>query len=134
MSEITVAAIQMKMTAQPAENIARAEALVREAAVQGVQIVLLPELFDLRLGLSTEPFGQPLRLHKDLGSSGRSGGLLLILGHLHAPILARVGERSHLGCVGLSRGLRTALRPGIRAPRRCAWLRAPRADAAALRG
>ena len=46
MSEITVAAIQMKMTAQPAENIARAEALVREAAVQGVQIVLLPELFE----------------------------------------------------------------------------------------
>ena len=46
MSEITVAAIQMKMTALPAENIARAEALVREAAGQGAQIVLLPELFE----------------------------------------------------------------------------------------
>lgn len=46
MSEITVAAIQMKMTAQPVENIARAEALVREAAEQGAQIVLLPELFE----------------------------------------------------------------------------------------
>ena len=46
MSEITVAAIQMKMTAHPAENIARAEALVREAAGQGAQIVLLPELFE----------------------------------------------------------------------------------------
>ena len=46
MSEITVAAIQMRMNAQPAENIARAEALVREAAGQGAQIVLLPELFE----------------------------------------------------------------------------------------
>ena len=46
MSEITVAAIQMKMTAQPTENLARAEALVREAADKGAQIVLLPELFE----------------------------------------------------------------------------------------
>jgi len=46
MSEITVAAIQMKMSAFPAENIARAEAFVREAAKQGAQIVLLPELFE----------------------------------------------------------------------------------------
>ena len=46
MSEITVAAVQMKMTALPVENIARAEALVREAAGQGAQIVLLPELFE----------------------------------------------------------------------------------------
>ena len=46
MSEITIAAIQMQMTAQPAENIARAEALVRESAGQGAQIVLLPELFE----------------------------------------------------------------------------------------
>ena len=46
MSEITVAAIQMKMTALPAENIAHAETLVREAAGQGAQIVLLPELFE----------------------------------------------------------------------------------------
>lgn len=46
MSEITVAAIQMKMSANPAENIAHAEALVREAAGQGAQIVLLPELFE----------------------------------------------------------------------------------------
>ena len=46
MSEITVAAVQMKMSANPAENIAHAEALVREAAGQGAQIVLLPELFE----------------------------------------------------------------------------------------
>ena len=46
MSEITVAAIQMKMSQLPVENIAHAEALVREAAEQGAQIVLLPELFE----------------------------------------------------------------------------------------
>ncbi len=46
MSEITVAAIQMKMTADPAENLAHAEALVREAAQNGANIALLPELFE----------------------------------------------------------------------------------------
>ena len=46
MSETTVAAIQMKMSANPAENLKRAEVLVREAAAQGAQIVLLPELFE----------------------------------------------------------------------------------------
>ena len=46
MSEITVAAIQMKMSALPEENITHAEALVREAAQKGAQIVLLPELFE----------------------------------------------------------------------------------------
>jgi len=46
MSETTGAAIQMKMSANPAENLARAEQLVREAAAQGAQIVLLPELFE----------------------------------------------------------------------------------------
>lgn len=46
MSETRVAAIQMRMTALPSENLARAEALVREAAKKGAQIVLLPELFE----------------------------------------------------------------------------------------
>ncbi len=46
MSEITVAAVQMKMSANPVENIAHAEALVRDVAGQGAQIVLLPELFE----------------------------------------------------------------------------------------
>lgn len=46
MSEVTVAAIQMKMEQDPAENLARAESLVREAAAKGANIVLLPELFE----------------------------------------------------------------------------------------
>lgn len=46
MSEVTVAAVQMKMSSDPAENLSYAEALVREAAANGANIVLLPELFE----------------------------------------------------------------------------------------
>ena len=46
MSEVTVAAVQMKMSNDPAENLGHAEALVREAAARGANIVLLPELFE----------------------------------------------------------------------------------------
>jgi N-carbamoylputrescine amidase len=40
--------IQMKIGANLSENVAKAEALVREAAAQGAKIVLLPELFENR--------------------------------------------------------------------------------------
>ncbi len=46
MSETVVAAIQMKMTNDPAENLARAETWIREATARGANIVLLPELFE----------------------------------------------------------------------------------------
>ena len=46
MSKTTVAAVQMMMTANPNDNLAHAEAFVREAAKRGAQIVLLPELFE----------------------------------------------------------------------------------------
>lgn len=46
MSKITVAAVQMCMTDDPAENLANAEGFVRKAALKGAQIVLLPELFE----------------------------------------------------------------------------------------
>ncbi len=46
MSEIIVAAIQMKMCVDPAQNIAHAAEKVREAAGQGAQVILLPELFE----------------------------------------------------------------------------------------
>ena len=42
----TVCAVQMRCVQDPAENLARAEALVRQAAAQGGQIILLPELFE----------------------------------------------------------------------------------------
>ena len=46
MSEIVIAAIQMKMTNDPAENLARAETWIREAAARGANLALLPELFE----------------------------------------------------------------------------------------
>ena len=46
MSHVRVAATQMQCTASKEENIARAETLVREAAAQGAQIILLQELFE----------------------------------------------------------------------------------------
>jgi N-carbamoylputrescine amidase len=46
MSHVRVAATQMKCTANKEANIAKAEKLVREAAAQGAQIILLQELFE----------------------------------------------------------------------------------------
>lgn len=46
MREVRVAAIQMQCSSEVAENLAKAEQLVRQAADQGAQIVLLPELFE----------------------------------------------------------------------------------------
>jgi N-carbamoylputrescine amidase len=43
---VTVAAIQMQCSGQVADNIQTAERLVRKAAGQGAQIILLPELFE----------------------------------------------------------------------------------------
>ncbi len=43
---IKVAAIQMAMSEDKEANAGRAEALVREAAAKGAQIILLPELFE----------------------------------------------------------------------------------------
>lgn len=46
MRKVKVAAIQMSMTDSVEENIASAEAKVREAAASGAKVILLPELFE----------------------------------------------------------------------------------------
>ena len=43
---VRVSAIQMQMSQDKAANVAKAEAMVREAAQGGAQIILLPELFE----------------------------------------------------------------------------------------
>lgn len=45
MTEVTLSAIQMVCTISPEENLIHAEELVRKAALQGGNIILLPELF-----------------------------------------------------------------------------------------
>ena len=46
MRNITVAAIQMQCSTEVAENLIKAEKMVREAAGKGAQVILLPELFE----------------------------------------------------------------------------------------
>ena len=48
MKRVTVAAVQMYCNRPVEENITEAEARIREAAAQGAQIILLPELFENR--------------------------------------------------------------------------------------
>jgi len=45
---VTIAAVQMRCTENVQENIEHADALVRKAAGEGAQIILLPELFERR--------------------------------------------------------------------------------------
>ena len=46
MRNVTIAAVQMKCSDVVSENIEKADAMVRQAAGQGAQIILLPELFE----------------------------------------------------------------------------------------
>lgn len=46
MRNVTVAAIQMRCYMEPAKSIAHAEELVRKAASDGANVILLPELFE----------------------------------------------------------------------------------------
>ena len=48
MSIVKVAAVQMSCTADVDENIDKADKLVRKAAAEGAQVILLPELFERR--------------------------------------------------------------------------------------
>ena len=43
---VTVAAVQMQCSTDPAESLRTAERLIRKAAADGAQIILLPELFE----------------------------------------------------------------------------------------
>ena len=46
MSKIKAAAIQMKCSTNPKESLSHAEEMVREAAANGANVILLPELFE----------------------------------------------------------------------------------------
>jgi N-carbamoylputrescine amidase len=69
MATLTVGAVQMAMTDDVADNLATAERLVRAAADEGAQIILIPELFEgpyfckdqlpEHLGRATELDGHP---------------------------------------------------------------------------
>ncbi|MEO1025607.1 MAG: N-carbamoylputrescine amidase [Pseudomonadota bacterium] len=67
MRTVTVAATQMACGLDEPANIAQAEALVRKAAAQGAQIVLLPELFESQYFCQDE---HPDDLHRARPASG----------------------------------------------------------------
>ena len=46
MRKVTIAAVQMQCSISVSENIEKADAMVRRAAQQGAQVILLPELFE----------------------------------------------------------------------------------------
>ena len=46
MNRVKVAAIQMRCAASVEENLKKAEAMVRKAAAEGANVILLPELFE----------------------------------------------------------------------------------------
>jgi N-carbamoylputrescine amidase len=58
MTEITVAALQLALSDDVTENIARVSELVREAASQGAQVILPPELFEGHYFCQVEDEGQ----------------------------------------------------------------------------
>ncbi len=53
-NQVTLGLIQMQMSADPAENLARAMARIRDAAGKGAQVICLPELFQSRYFCQTE--------------------------------------------------------------------------------
>lgn len=52
--QVTLGLVQMQMSADPADNLARGMARIREAAGRGAQVVCLPELFQSRYFCQTE--------------------------------------------------------------------------------
>ena len=86
MRRYTAAAIQMRTGSDRAANLARAEALVREAATRGARLVVLPEVFTWRgpaAGEATvaEPVPGPTTAR--LGALAKELGLWLVAGSLH---------------------------------------------------
>ena len=86
MRRYTAAAIQMRTGPDRAANLARAEALVRDAAARGARLIVLPEVFAWRgptadEATAAEPVPGPTTAR--LGALARELGLWLVAGSLH---------------------------------------------------
>ena len=86
MRRYTAAAVQMQSGSDRAANLARAEALVRDAAARGARLVVLPEVFAWRGPAAeeaaiAEPVPGPTTAR--LGAVARELGVWLVAGSLH---------------------------------------------------
>lgn len=90
---VTVAVVQMECSPQTAENVERAESLVRRAAKLGAKVVLLPELF------ATRYFCQEQSEKNFLLAESEESSLLLKRFQRLAAELGTVGtDRRHATC------------------------------------
>ena len=74
MRNVIVAAIQMRCVPDPAENLRTAERLVRQAAEQGAQVILLPELFEREYFCQQRRYDFLRLCHADGRKSRRADG------------------------------------------------------------
>ena len=86
MRRYTAAAVQMRTGSDRSANLARADALVRDAAARGARLVVLPEVFAWRGPAAdeaavAEPVPGPVTVR--LGALARELGLWLAAGSLH---------------------------------------------------
>ena len=61
MRKVKTAAIQMQCSTELQENLEKAEKKIREAAAEGANIILLPELFEREYFLSLIHISEPTR-------------------------------------------------------------------------
>ncbi len=94
-STFRVGLVQMSCSGEPAENLAKAVARVRQAARRGAQVICLQELFASRYFCQTEDY----RLH-DLAETvpgPSTDALSKIAAELHVVVIAPVFERRAAG-------------------------------------
>ncbi len=82
---VTLGLVQMRMSADPADNLRRALAFIREAAGRGAQVICLPELFQSRYFCQTEDHDHfrlaepiPGPATQQLGALAKELGVVLI--------------------------------------------------------
>ena len=85
MSGLKIAVCQMLVRENPADNLAHAAELVRQAAEQAAEVVILPEMFTIPYSLramKAHAFKLPGKVVPELASLARENGVLLVAGSL----------------------------------------------------
>src|SRR5690554_6929931 len=97
MNKLKVGLIQMKVVDNKEENLTRVEEMIREAAGQGVQMVVLPEMFSCPYQTESYPEyaeGEGGPTWQKLSAISREIGVLLVGGSI--PV--REGDRFYNTC------------------------------------